>query len=187
MVKIHSSLIHFTGLACEDANRYPSQLKQALSLLEHLLQVEKLSPSAITLMGDSAGGHLLLSLLLHLRHPNPLVSPFGIKERLGGAVLVSPWVSMTSSADSMQSNKRKDILSVGALAYWARNFLGEKPFDFWNAPLTAPEEWWSDLLVHEILVVYGEDELLRDDIDILCERLKVNRKFIRCAQTDQLS
>jgi acetyl esterase/lipase len=166
-------MVCFIGLACEDAHRYPGQLQQAVSLLEHLLHVEKLSPSAITLMGDSAGGHLLLGLLLHLRHPNPLVSPLEIKNQIGGAVLISPWVSMNSSAESMQANQHRDILSVAALAYWARNFLGDSSIDAWNAPLIAPEEWWSDLIVRDILVVYGDDELLRDDISILCERLKV--------------
>jgi acetyl esterase/lipase len=161
------------GLACEDANRYPSQLQQAVSLLQHLLRVEKLSPSAITLMGDSAGGHLLLGLLLHLRHPNPLVSPLEIKDQLGGAIFISPWASLKSSAESMQANQHRDILSTAALDYWAQNFLGDSPSDAWNAPLTASAEWWSDLPVHKILVVYGEDELLRDDISILCERIKV--------------
>lgn len=73
----------------------------------------------------------------------------------------------------MQANQHRDILSTAALDYWAHNFLGDSPLDAWNATLTAPAEWWSDLPVHEILVVYGEDELLRDDISILCDRIKV--------------
>lgn len=162
-----------TGLACEDANHYPVQLQQAVSLLEHLLNSEKLSPSTITLMGDSAGAHLLLGLILHLSHPNPLVSGLKINDRISAAVLISPWVSMDTSTESMQANQRRDILSSGALTYWARNFLGGLPFDAWNAPLKAPAEWWSDLPVDKILVVYGDDEALRDDVSILCEKLTV--------------
>ncbi|KAH8599505.1 Alpha/Beta hydrolase protein [Bisporella sp. PMI_857] len=51
-------------LACEDANHYPRQLQQAVALLDNLLHIQKISPSRITLIGDSAGAHLLISLLL---------------------------------------------------------------------------------------------------------------------------
>jgi acetyl esterase/lipase len=161
-------------LACESANRYPRQLQQAVALLDHLLHVEKVLPSSITLLGDSAGAHLLLSLVLHLSHPNPLVAPLKFEGRLSGAVLVSPWVTMDTSAASMQLNKDKDLLSATSLEYWARNFLGGADFDSWNTPTMAPEEWWVDLLVDDILVLYGDDELLRDDTSTFCERLRVS-------------
>ncbi|KFY73143.1 hypothetical protein V499_06787 [Pseudogymnoascus sp. VKM F-103] len=160
------------NLACESANRYPRQLQQAVALLGHLLHVEKVLPSSITLLGDSAGAHLLLSLVLHLSHPNPLVTPLKFSGRLSGAVLVSPWVTMDTSAASMQLNKDKDVLSASSLEYWAQNFLGGADYDSWNTPTMAPEEWWGDLLVDDILVLYGHDELLRDDTLIFCERLR---------------
>jgi acetyl esterase/lipase len=125
------------------------------------------------LIGDSAGAHLVLSLLLHLRHPHPLVSHVEIQGHFSGAVLVSPWVTMDTSADSMKSNKGKDILSLTALEYWAQNFLGGASLDCWNSPLIAPEDWWSDLLVDDVLVTYGDRELLRDDISALCTKLEV--------------
>lgn len=169
-----SSLIRANAdLASEKANHYPCQLQQAVSLIEHLLHSEKILPSAITLIGDSAGGHLLLSLILHLGHSNPLVSPLEIDGQFSGAVLISPWVAMDTSAESMLANKRKDILSAPALAYWAQNFLGGAAPDSWNTPLMTPTEWWSDLPVDEIVVMYGDDELLRDDTSMLCEKLKV--------------
>ena len=161
-------------LACESANRYPRQLQQAVALLDHLLHVEKVLPSSITLLGDSAGAHLVLSLVLHLSHPNPLVAPLKVAGRLSGAVLISPWVTMDTSAASMQLNKDKDVLSASSLAYWACNFLGGADYDPWNTPTMAPEEWWGDLLVDDILVLYGDDELLRDDTAVFCERLRVS-------------
>jgi acetyl esterase/lipase len=148
-------------------------LQQAVTLLEHLLHSENLLPSAITLMGDSAGAHLLLGLILHLGHSNPLVSPLEIAGQFSGAVLISPWVTMGTSAESMQSNKHKDILSATALSYWSQNFLGGTAPDSWNTPLLAPAEYWRDLPVAEILVLYGDDELLRDDILLVCEKLEV--------------
>lgn len=165
---------HPADLACESANRYPRQLQQAVALLDHLLHVEELQPSSITLLGDSAGAHLVLSLLLHLSHPNPLVAPLKFQGRLSGAVLVSPWVTMDTSAPSMQLNKDKDVLSASSLAYWARNFLGDADLDSWNTPTMAPEEWWGDLLVDDILALYGDDEILHDDTAVFCERLRVS-------------
>jgi acetyl esterase/lipase len=81
---------------------------------------------------------------------------------------------MDTSAASMQLNKDKDLLSATSLEYWARNFLGGADFDSWNTPTMAPEEWWGDLLVDDILVLYGDDELLRDDTSTFCGRLRVS-------------
>jgi acetyl esterase/lipase len=139
------------------------------------VQLEKVLPSVITLIGDSAGAHLLLSLILHIANQNPLVSPLELEGKFAGAVLLSPWVAMASIAESMQSNQEKDILSAGALEYWAQNFMGDAAPDPWNTPLIAPDEWWSQIPVHDIAVIYGDDELLRDDTARLCEKLQVLR------------
>lgn len=133
----------------------------------------KISPSVITLIGDSAGAHLMLSLILHLGHPNPLVSPLKIKGQFAGAVLISPWVTLETSADSMQFKANRDLLCSVALAYWARNTLGDAASDSWSKLLLTPTEQWNDLSVDEVVVIYGDDELLRDDTSLLCERLKV--------------
>ncbi|GAB1316438.1 hypothetical protein MFIFM68171_06648 [Madurella fahalii] len=160
-------------LASENANHYPNQLQQAVSLIDYLLHSRKISASVITLLGDSAGGHLLLGLLLHINHPNPKAPPVNIGgARFSGAALVSPWVELNSTCESLKSNEPKDILSGTALAYWARNLLGDAPLDHWNSPLTAPAAWWADLPVENILVTYGEDELFCDDVARLCEVLQ---------------
>ncbi|KAG5918833.1 hypothetical protein E4U42_006721, partial [Claviceps africana] len=59
------------GLTSRDANQYPRQLRQATSLVRHLVHAQDVAPSRILLLGDSAGAHLLLGLALHLRNPNP--------------------------------------------------------------------------------------------------------------------
>jgi acetyl esterase/lipase len=96
-----------------------------------------------------------------------------IKEKFSGAVLISPWVTMSTTAESMHTNRAKDILSAASLAYWAQNFLGGAALDPWNSPLGAPAEWWSSLRVEDLIIIYGEDELLRDDTSMLCDKLKV--------------
>ena len=167
----------YADLASENANHYPRQLQQAVLLTEHLLQYENISPSAITLLGDSAGAHLAMRLLLHIKHPNNLVSPLNFQGHFSGTVFISPWINLNSSAESMLANQGKDTLTVEALGYWARNFLGSKGPDYWNSLLTAPEVWIEDLPVDEILVLYGKNELLRDDASTLCERVKLSSKL----------
>lgn len=151
------------ALASESGNHYPRQLQQAVTLLEYLIYSEATPPSAITLLGDSAGGHLALSLLLHLAHPNPLVSPLPMEGRLSGAALISPWViNMDPGYESLKANEDKDLLSAAALNYWTKNFMGSSTPDYWNSVLTVPAEWWADLPVEDILVTYGNNEVLRD-------------------------
>jgi acetyl esterase/lipase len=166
-----------TGLASENANPYPRQLKQALSLIDYLVNAEKVSLSSITLIGDSAGAHLALSLLLHLSHPSPQIPPLKVEGKFAGDVLISPWVRMEMSTELMQANSEKDILSAASLAYWAKNYLGGATLEPWNAPFVTPDEWLSELPVDKILVTYGEDELFRDDIATFSERLKVSSGF----------
>jgi acetyl esterase/lipase len=160
------------ALASETGNHYPRQLQQAVSLMKYLLFSQSVHPSAITLIGDSAGGHLALSLLLHLAHPNPLVPPLAMEGLLSGAALISPWVVNASpECESMRSNKEKDVLSAPALKYWTTNFMGDSTPDHWNSLLTTPAEWWADLPVADILITYGDNELLRDGISELCDAM----------------
>jgi acetyl esterase/lipase len=126
-------------------------------------------------MGNSAGANLLLAVLLHLSHPNPDVPPLNLKddEQLAAAVAISPWCNLDTAAKSMTTNANKDVLAASALEYWGGNFLSSRPLDPWNSPLQAPADWWSELKVGEILMIYGEDEIMKDDTEILCKRVQV--------------
>ncbi|KAH6886749.1 Alpha/Beta hydrolase protein [Thelonectria olida] len=165
------------ALASETGNHYPRQLQQAVSLMEYLLHSQSVQPSNITLIGDSAGGHLALSLLLHLAHPNPRVSPLAMEGRLSGVALISPWaVNASPEYESMKSNEDKDILSTASLNYWTRNFMGDSMPDHWNSLLTTPAEWWADLPVEDILIMYGDNEVLRDGISELCNAIQAGHE-----------
>jgi hypothetical protein len=58
---------------------------------------------------------------------------------------------------------------------------GSAPFDNYNQPLLAPEDWFSglDKLVKGVLIWGGEQEVLIDSIDAIAQRLKVS-----CSNTD---
>ncbi|KAG5940231.1 hypothetical protein E4U53_007625, partial [Claviceps sorghi] len=133
----------------------------ATALVHHLLHADNIHPSRILLLGDSAGAHLLLSLALHLRHPNPRAAALAppLAHRFAGAVMLSPWLSLHAPPSAQAA----DVLDGHSLARWADTFLGGAPPDPWNDPLTAPREWWSALPFEDILLLYGQDELLRAD------------------------
>lgn len=81
--------ISFVDLAPE--NIYPSQLIELQAGYQYLTQNLGINPEKICLGGDSAGGNLVTSFLLHLVKPNPklprtgstLAKP-GVKARLIG-------------------------------------------------------------------------------------------------------
>ena len=49
---------------------FPSQVEQALAGYNYLLATKNIIPSHICIAGDSAGGTIMLSLLLRLARPN---------------------------------------------------------------------------------------------------------------------
>ncbi|PGH15484.1 hypothetical protein AJ80_05501 [Polytolypa hystricis UAMH7299] len=167
------------ALASEQANPYPLQLQQAVAMIDYLINDVKKKPENIILASDSAGAHLTLGVLLHISHPHPKIPPINnLQGLLRGALLISPWVTFDVSAPSMHSNEGKDTLRRSSLAYWAKNFLDGAEVDAWNTPLSAPSEWWADLKVEDILVTYGEDELMRDDITTFCATLQAHHSRI---------
>ncbi|CAK7211032.1 hypothetical protein SCUCBS95973_000992 [Sporothrix curviconia] len=175
------------ALVSETANHYPRQLQQATVLLDYLIHTESIPPANITLIGDSAGGHLAISLLLHLVHPNPNVPALALKgQRLAGAALISPWMITANRSEGLvQENEANDVLHAAALAYWAQNFLGLQKeeqegersprVEPWSCPLTTPGHWWADLPVDDLFVTYGEDEVLRDNAAQLCSALLLSQ------------
>jgi acetyl esterase/lipase len=134
-------------------------------------------PQNILLSGDSAGANLVLSLLSHLSHPHPSttlrIPAITLSAPLRGAVLISPWVSFNTQTPSFLSNAYKDSLTPTALHSFSRSFLSHQPPDYYNEPLSAPESWWSDIPIDELLIVAGEDEVLIDSIRAMDEKLRL--------------
>lgn len=81
------------------AARFPTQLLQALRCYAHLVEVEHIPAEQIVLCGDSAGGGLVLSMLLCLANQaqgDPYVAErdWGALPMPGRAVLISPMVDV---------------------------------------------------------------------------------------------
>lgn len=95
---------------------FPCGLQDCLAAYLHLLTVQE--PSDIILAGDSAGGGMVVSMLVTLRDRGlPLPA---------GAVLISPWVDLTHSFPSVDGSNEFDYIP-------AHGFM-QRPSASWPPP-----------------------------------------------------
>jgi monoterpene epsilon-lactone hydrolase len=129
---------------------FPAQLDDALSAYRWLLD-EGVDPSRIAIAGESAGGGLTLSTLVSLRDAHtPLPA---------AAAVISPWVDLEATGDSMVENARYDYVTRESLQYYARCFARD---DQLRDPLASPIH--ADLRgLPPLLVQAGGAETLLDD------------------------
>ena len=125
------------------------------------------------LAGDSAGGNLALGVLSHISHPHAQVPKLELSQNLRGAVLISPWITLDCTAESMTRNKDKDVVTADTIIRWGKVFVNGAQRDFYHQALMAPVEWWSKLRVEGILIVAGSDEIMIDDIKAFATKLQV--------------
>ncbi|KAI9874226.1 MAG: hypothetical protein M1830_010047, partial [Pleopsidium flavum] len=151
---------------------YPHQLSQGVELLRYTLRDLGKKPSDVLLCGDSAGGNLALGVLSHLTHPHQSIPPLELSEPLRAAILIAPWASFDTTAESFRRNQYKDCLGPAALNPWSRAFMSRAQTDNYNQPLNAPASWWKDLKVDAVLILAGADEVLVDDIKEVARRIE---------------
>lgn len=147
---------------------FPTQLLQASAGLSHLLS-SGVKPEDIHLVGDSAGGALVLQVISHILHPHPDVPRISLSGPLGSAYLMSPWVSLTTETLSFKVNSASDALSREAWAYLASSILEnltEEARPYLEA-IKAPLNWWGGIekVVKKMTIHTGELECLAD-VDI---------------------
>ena len=140
----------------------PAPIEDALAAYRHLLD-EGHTPQRIVVAGDSAGGHLALTLALHAAEAG-LPLPAAL-------VLLSPWTDLTMSGASFARNADVDPFLPGiALHRAARVALnGADPADWRSSPLFAPEELYKAL--PPTLLQAGSTEVLLDDATRTAQRL----------------
>jgi acetyl esterase/lipase len=165
---------------------YPTQLREAAVVLAHLVHSTGRSPSKVFIAGDSAGGNLVFSLLSHILHPHPDVSALKFESPLGGALLVSPWVSFRTDYPSFSSNATLDLLTPLSLRKWSAMFLnranasdpesdpGLRSGDAWAEACLNPSSWWTgmDQVVSDVFVWWGGYEVFVDPIRELEKNFK---------------
>jgi acetyl esterase/lipase len=95
---------------------FPCGLQDCLAAYLHLLTMQ--DPSTIILSGDSAGGGMVVSMLVILRDQGiPLPA---------GAILISPWVDLTHSFPSVAGENKLDYIP-------AHGFM-QRPSAAWPPP-----------------------------------------------------
>lgn len=100
---------------------YPTQLQQTMAGFNHVLSIIQNS-SRVCVSGDSAGGLLILSLILHLAHTSDNEMEMN-SVRPGLAILISPWVTLVSEKDE---NTPSDYLDADSLHLYAHQYAGNK-------------------------------------------------------------
>ncbi|HEX7290403.1 MAG TPA: alpha/beta hydrolase [Conexibacter sp.] len=140
----------------------PAPIEDALAAYRHLLD-EGHAPERIVVTGDSAGGHLALTLALHAAEAG-LPVPAAL-------VLLSPWTDLGMTGATFTSNALVDPFIPGiALHRAARVALnGADPADWRSSPLFAPEELYRRL--PPTLLQVGSTEVLLDDAIRTAQRI----------------
>ncbi|KAI0673679.1 Alpha/Beta hydrolase protein [Trametes maxima] len=144
--------------------RFPGPLHDAVSGYFRLIEDLHIPPENIVVAGDSAGGGLALALLMYLRDNNyPLPS---------GAILLSPWVDLTMSCESWDSNTQYDIVPMpqpGDHLNPVACYLGEHMEQYLTHPYASP--LFGDFKgLPPLLIQAGEVEVLRDEITLLAHK-----------------
>lgn len=162
---------------------YPTQIKQALSALQHVIEKDGRDSSTILIGGDSAGGNLCSALLLHLGRPHPdvspkeggVASPFRLKAPLKAALLISPWISFETQSSSFQQNRTSDYMTIRALNKASNAYIGPgKEHDEYSEPIKASIEHWTEVANHaveKIMIWGGGGEILIDEIKVFGDRV----------------
>ncbi len=138
---------------------YPAATEDAMQVWNHLMLLGY-GARDIILAGDSAGGNLVLSLMLRLKQENRLLPR--------GAVLMSPWTDLTSSGKSHVAKESIDpVLNAGYLQEMITNYAPGR--DLTNpliSPLFGNFEGFPPVYIQ-----VGSNEILLDDSNMLYKKL----------------
>ena len=139
-------------------NPYPAAVEDALAAFDYLLK-KGYAPHQILLCGESAGGGLIYALSLKLKQLG--------RELPCGLIGISPWVDLTGSGASYETNRDNDpSLTQELLEFYSKCYT-QDPTD----PLCSPVR--GDLTgLPPSLLFAGGDEILLDDARALHDRLK---------------
>ena len=128
---------------------YPAAVEDLCAVWQALDASER---GETLLVGDSAGAGLVLALAQHLRARG--------LERPAGLVLMSPWIDLSVSGASVETNAAHELLfSRPGLELMARRYAGASAPDHPGvSPLFAPFEELPPMLIQA-----GGHEMLLDD------------------------
>ncbi|MBO0738710.1 MAG: alpha/beta hydrolase [Alphaproteobacteria bacterium] len=139
---------------------FPAALEDAISAY-HWLITNGADPRQIAIIGDSAGGGLVFSLMLLLRDEGvPLP---------GAAVALSPWTDLALTGSSLRINAVADpMLNAEDPPQFVADYLaGADPRTPYVSPLYGDPAGLPPTIIQ-----VGSDEVLRDDAVRMADRLR---------------
>lgn len=167
----HRSLVANIATACKaralvidyrlaPEHPYPGAFEDCLAAYEWLL-ASGIPAKQIAVMGDSAGGTLTLTLLVHLRElskPLPAL-----------AVCISPATDLSTSGRELDSIFKKDhLLNPKIIDTWSEMYLRDADP---QSPLVSP--LYADLRgLPPLLIQAGSSELLLSDVTRFVEKAR---------------
>lgn len=131
--------------------RFPAALEDAVAGYRWLISTG-IEPRDASIVGDSAGGGLVLALVMKLRDlGEPLPA---------SAVSLSPWTDMAGTGASIRANSKRDPFFVPEdVERYAQLYLGAQSR---QTPFASP--LYGDFVgLPPLLIQAGESEMLRDD------------------------
>lgn len=153
--------------------KFPGPLHDVVSSWFRLVDDLGIPPQNIVLGGDSAGGGLTLALLYYLRDNN--------YDLPCGAILFSPWVDLTMSCDSWETNAEFDYLPMpmsGNHMNPVRAYLGDDLDKYVTHPYASP--LFGDMRgLPPLLIQCGDAEVLRDEITLLAHKASMAGVAVR--------
>ncbi|OQR96282.1 alpha/beta hydrolase domain-containing protein [Thraustotheca clavata] len=145
--------------------KFPTQISEVVAAYEYVSSQFPNNP--ILLMGDSAGGNLVLTNLLSLKAKEDIRRP-------SAAILISPWVtaSVTEFPPSYAECEANDIVHIRHLKHHLDAYLPEDATDeIFKNPLISPI--YGDFTgCCPMLLHYGGKECFKDDCEKMAKVLK---------------
>lgn len=153
--------------------KFPGALHDCVASYFRLTDDLGIPPSNIVLGADSAGGGLALALMYYLRdndYPLP-----------GGAMLFSPWVDLSLSCDSWETNAEFDYLPMpksGDHMNPVFAYLGDNIDKYLTHPYASP--LFGDMHgLPPLLIQCGDAEVLRDEVTLLAHKASLSGVAVR--------
>ncbi|KAF3073103.1 putative steryl acetyl hydrolase mug81 [Trichoderma lentiforme] len=176
---------------------YPTQILQTLQGYKHVLEVAK-DASKVCVAGDSAGGTLILSMLLEVGmqvqsqqamrvklgrkgSPEGLRPDFAIPRM---AMLISPWITLASS---LHFPSPVDYLNRGTLWKYGHQYAGDTMI---HGGMASPGRcddvklWKAASPERGYFITYGGEEVLAPDIENFVGRLGAGKVEIEARRFD---
>jgi monoterpene epsilon-lactone hydrolase len=151
-----STKILFIEYALAPEKPFPNAINDVLKVYRGL--IHRYPGAKISLMGDSAGGGLAVTLI-KMASEEKLQMPSGV-------ILMSPWLFLRGNTESYETRKKLDpILTKDKLMEYANYYAANR----WNE---ADPGQFTFNSFPPLLILVGSNEILLDDSKLFYEKIK---------------